>query len=204
MKIGDEVYIHGYIDEIRKDVVIIRNDGGYFGTNASEVILANRKTETQTEYPCNTCANKGDHDGECSNCIVNSEPIRWKIPSHYKPKTEPSDSEKPNNCETCLYRNCPWDAPICDSCTMANSHYERDEFAKDINIRSKVCTTCRFDDKYGEESICSDCSRHYSDCYEPKDEPQTEKVDRFPFDPLVEMDIKRMVEAKLAQTERSE
>lgn len=38
MKIGDEVYIHGYIDEIRKDVVIIRNDGGYFGTVSSEVI----------------------------------------------------------------------------------------------------------------------------------------------------------------------
>ena len=38
MKIGDEVYIHGYIDEIRKDTVIIKNDGGYFGTVPSEVI----------------------------------------------------------------------------------------------------------------------------------------------------------------------
>ena len=36
------------------------------------------------------------------------------------------------------------------------------------------CETCRFDDRYGEESICSNCSRHYSDCYAPKDEPQTE------------------------------
>ena len=36
-RIGDEVYIHGYVDEIRKDVVIIRNDGGYFGTVPSEV-----------------------------------------------------------------------------------------------------------------------------------------------------------------------
>ena len=32
------------------------------------------------------------------------------------------------------------------------------------------CKTCRFDDRYGEESICSNCSRHYSDCYAPKDE----------------------------------
>ena len=32
------------------------------------------------------------------------------------------------------------------------------------------CETCRFDDRYGEESICSNCSRHYSDCYAPKDE----------------------------------
>ena len=38
MKIGDEVYVHGYVDEIRKDVVIVRNEGGYFGTVPSEVI----------------------------------------------------------------------------------------------------------------------------------------------------------------------
>ena len=37
MKIGDEVYVHGFIDEIRQDTVIIRNDGGYFGTVPSEV-----------------------------------------------------------------------------------------------------------------------------------------------------------------------
>ena len=36
-RIGDEVYIHGYIDEIRKDVIIIRNEGGYFGTVPSEM-----------------------------------------------------------------------------------------------------------------------------------------------------------------------
>lgn len=38
MKIGDEVFVHGCVDEIRKDVVIIRNKGGYFGTVPSEVI----------------------------------------------------------------------------------------------------------------------------------------------------------------------
>lgn len=38
MKIGDRVFVHGYIDEIRKDTVIIRNDGGYFGTAPSEVV----------------------------------------------------------------------------------------------------------------------------------------------------------------------
>ena len=37
MKIGDEVYVHGYVDEIRGDTVIIRNGGGYFGTLESEV-----------------------------------------------------------------------------------------------------------------------------------------------------------------------
>ena len=38
MKIGDRVYVHGYVDEIRKDCVIIRNDGGYFGTIKSEIV----------------------------------------------------------------------------------------------------------------------------------------------------------------------
>lgn len=38
MKIGDNVYVHGYVDEIRKDTVIIRNKGGYFGTVPSEII----------------------------------------------------------------------------------------------------------------------------------------------------------------------
>ena len=37
MKIGDRCFVHGYIDEIRKDTVIIRNAGGYFGTILSEV-----------------------------------------------------------------------------------------------------------------------------------------------------------------------
>ena len=38
MKIGDRIFVRGYIDEIRKDTVIIRNNGGYFGTIPSEVI----------------------------------------------------------------------------------------------------------------------------------------------------------------------
>ena len=37
MKIGDEVYVHGYVDEIRGDTVIIRNKGGYFGTARTEI-----------------------------------------------------------------------------------------------------------------------------------------------------------------------
>lgn len=37
-RIGDEVYIHGYIDEIRNDVIIIRNEGSYFGTVPSEML----------------------------------------------------------------------------------------------------------------------------------------------------------------------
>lgn len=40
MKIGDEIMVHGFVDEIRQDTVIIRNAGGYFGTAASEVMPA--------------------------------------------------------------------------------------------------------------------------------------------------------------------
>ena len=34
----------------------------------------------------------------------------------------------------------------------------------------KGCDSCRFDKRYGEESICSSCARHYSDCYAPQEE----------------------------------
>ena len=43
MKIGDEVYVHGYVDEIRNDVIIIRNEGGYFGTVPSEVNCSEKR-----------------------------------------------------------------------------------------------------------------------------------------------------------------
>lgn len=38
MKIGDSVLIRGTIDEIRRDTVIIKNEGGYFGTAPEEII----------------------------------------------------------------------------------------------------------------------------------------------------------------------
>ena len=47
MTIGEEVLIHGYIDEIRKDIAIIRNEGGYFGTVPEEI-------RSSSEIP-NTC-----------------------------------------------------------------------------------------------------------------------------------------------------
>ena len=42
IRIGDEVYIHGFVDEVRKDVVIIKNEGGYFGTVADEIMPSAR------------------------------------------------------------------------------------------------------------------------------------------------------------------
>ena len=59
MKIGDRCFVHGYIDEIRKDTVIIRNNGGYFGTIPSEVItgeLPSARPEEHTEERTETHA----------------------------------------------------------------------------------------------------------------------------------------------------
>ena len=47
---------------------------------------------------------------------------------------------------------------------------ETDRKTENSSEKPNNCKTCRFDDRYGEESICSNCSRHYSDCYAPKDE----------------------------------
>ncbi len=41
MKIGEQVYVHGYVEEIRNDTVIIRNNGGYFGTTEDELVEGN-------------------------------------------------------------------------------------------------------------------------------------------------------------------
>lgn len=49
MKIGDEVFVHGYVDEIRKDTVIIRNDGGYFGTVLDEIKITESYTLSKDE-----------------------------------------------------------------------------------------------------------------------------------------------------------
>lgn len=43
MKIGDRIFVHGVVDEIRGDNIIIHNEGGYFGTIQGEV-------EEQSKY----------------------------------------------------------------------------------------------------------------------------------------------------------
>ena len=65
-------------------------------------------------------------------------------------KTEPSDSEKSNNCDTCIWSVCnynkvPWDTD---------------------------CNGCKFIGTYDTEFPCASCSRKTKDYY-TKDEPQT-------------------------------
>lgn len=49
MKIGDEVIIHGFIDDIRNNTIIIRNDGCCFKIVKSEVYRIERNDISQTE-----------------------------------------------------------------------------------------------------------------------------------------------------------
>ena len=55
MKIGDRIFVRGYIDEIRKDTVIVRNDGGYFGTIPSEVITGELPSAQPEIVRCKDC-----------------------------------------------------------------------------------------------------------------------------------------------------
>lgn len=55
MKIGDRIFVRGYIDEIRKDTVIIRNAGGYFGTIPSEVITGELPSAQPEIIRCKDC-----------------------------------------------------------------------------------------------------------------------------------------------------
>ena len=110
-RIGDEVYIHGYIDEIRNDVVIIRNEGGYFGTSDREMFYyeedergygtmneADRKTENSSEKP-NNCEHITEDGVTCAKY-----PACDDCPDNPLNKVKGSErlvkgSEKPNNCE---------------------------------------------------------------------------------------------------------
>ena len=68
MKIGDRIFVHGYIDEIRKDTIIVRNDGGYFETVPSEVITG--------ELPsAQLGANLAEVGTDCSEFPNNSDAI---------------------------------------------------------------------------------------------------------------------------------
>lgn len=58
MKIGDRVYVHGFVDEIRKDTVIIRNEGGYFGTVKSEIVEAQKAEDIVSVIRCKDCKHR--------------------------------------------------------------------------------------------------------------------------------------------------
>ena len=49
MKIGDEIFAHGYVDEIRNNTIIVKNKGGYFCTVKSEINNIEEKVGTWEE-----------------------------------------------------------------------------------------------------------------------------------------------------------
>jgi len=64
MKIGDRVYVHGHVDEIQKDTVIIRNEGGYFGTVKSEIVEAQKTEDIVSVIRCKDCKHWSADDNE--------------------------------------------------------------------------------------------------------------------------------------------
>ena len=78
MKIGDRIYVRGYIDEIRKDTVIVRNDGGYFGTVLSEVTgeLPSAQPEYRLDEWCTDCK---EYDTERHCCPRFNQVIRTTL-----------------------------------------------------------------------------------------------------------------------------
>ena len=82
MKIGDEVFVHGYVDEIRKDCIIIRNDGGYFGTVPSEVFCYEEDrngygTLNEADTPQTDCP-EYHNEIECGSCNHPQTDCGWK------------------------------------------------------------------------------------------------------------------------------
>ena len=73
MKIGDRVYVHGYVDEIRKETVIIRNEGGYFGTAKNEIVEAQKAEDIVSVIRCKDCKyyQQGRNADEWLWCMMN-------------------------------------------------------------------------------------------------------------------------------------
>ena len=70
MKIGDRVYVHGYVDEIRKETVIIRNEGGYFGTAKNEIVEAQKAEDIVSVIRCKDCKYYEEQDETIGTCLL--------------------------------------------------------------------------------------------------------------------------------------
>lgn len=73
MKIGDRIYVHGYVDEIRKNCVIVRNDGGYFGTVKSEIVEAQETEDIVSVIRCKDCKHSEPWYADKRRCFLWSD-----------------------------------------------------------------------------------------------------------------------------------
>ena len=143
MKIGDRIFVRGYVDEIRKDTVIVRNDGGYFGTVLSEVTgelpssQPEKRTEERTEtHACDLI------DRQVALDAIMGQPPEPHYPSWYAaqieklPAVQPatSCSEIPNSSTDCISRQAAIDAldEQIEQCNKALGSFDispKDEYA---------------------------------------------------------------------------
>ena len=101
ISIGDEGWVHGYVDEIRKDCIIIRNDGGYFGTVAEEIgyfdgyedLADTPQTEKdETQIDCRTC--RQNKSGWYEKGSLSCERCCGANFEFYEPKDESQERNK--------------------------------------------------------------------------------------------------------------
>ena len=90
MKIGDEVYVHGFIDEIRPDTIIIENRGGYFGTVKNEIVTDIKAIDKEnfSSYWIVKYEGNGWNDWEnliCPICNTKFEDVAWPSTYNYCP-----------------------------------------------------------------------------------------------------------------------
>ena len=123
MKIGDEVYVHGYVDEIRKDCIIIRNEGGYFGTVSNEMFYY--------EEDGNGYGTMNTADTPQTDLLVKT--LHKSRESHEK------------NCETCRDKDAydEWEGN-CDECENGSMYTpQTDCEACELDGKADVCKVCR-------------------------------------------------------------
>ena len=176
-RIGDEVYIHGYIDEIRNDVVIIRNEGGYFGTSDREMFYYEEdergygtmnEADRKTEPTCDTCRHKGVEGCEqpCLGCgccglyeaMTGNDKLKEKVVEFIK------------SCARCKHR--PIGAMMCEESCHYEPKTETQTETQNSNLTfekrtMRDCYNCK---KFETEDECIECH------YEPKDEPKLEGI----------------------------
>lgn len=115
--------IANYIQRTRRSVLdglidLEVPDPKIVGKHADQIIV----DEVVSEPNCDNCANKGDHNGKCRNCVSTNEKIIYGTPSHYEPATEEGSMVDPlhDDCFDCdkfftcdnkgddYKTDCPW------------------------------------------------------------------------------------------------
>ena len=96
-------------------------------------------------------------------------------------QTDPSDSEKPNNCDTCIHNKLEWYSEVCDGCSKDHSNYEPKLQGKhaDMVIIDEPQTEYKkweTPPKFEHKGFTTTCVSVPACLLEIEDEPQTELV----------------------------